>query len=105
MIDSDPIALAKAAQEAAKDAEAAERRFQHLCRELFSTGRGNEWLRLAMARGNYMGSVFSAEDGMNPVSAAYRDGVRSVFSDILNSAVQAPGVPRDPENPDDSDDE
>jgi len=96
MIDEleDPLAMFEAAQ--AADAKVA-RRYARVTRELFTTKKGREWLALAMAKHNFMGSVFSAEDGMNPGTAAARDGVRSVFSEILNTC--AAGKPK-PESKD-----
>lgn len=91
MIDDleDPLAMFEAVK-AAQDAGAkTAARFQRLTRELFATPKGREWLTLAMAKHNFMGSVFSAEDGMNPGTASFRDGVRSLFSDILNTAAAA----------------
>lgn len=85
----DPIRLFEESQKAAADAAKLEQKFRQLTRALFTTPNGREWLRIALARANFMGSVFSAEDRMNANSAAYRDGIRSVFSDILNSAAAA----------------
>ena len=92
----DPIALFAAVQQQQEDALKMEAKFQRLTRKVFTSEAGEDWLRLALARVNFMGSVFSAEDGMNPANAAYRDGMRSVFSDILNSsAASGPVEPMD----------
>ena len=93
----DPIALFDEAQKAQKDALKLEARFSRLTRKLFTAETGKEWLRLALARHNFMGSVFDPE--MNTHRAAYNDGVRSVFSDILNSA--ASGIRQAPAQDDD----
>ncbi len=79
----DPLALYEAAM---ANAEKVTARYNRITRELFTTAKGREWLRLAMAKHNFMGSVFDAEDGMNPTTAAHRDGTRAFLSDILNSA-------------------
>lgn len=79
----DPLKLYESAQAGAK---ASLRRYERVTREVFTTVRGREWLSLAMAKHNYMGSVFATEDGMNPTAAAKRDGIRELLSDILNSA-------------------
>jgi hypothetical protein len=90
MIDmEDPLRLFEQAERLQKDSVAVEEGFARLTRKLFTTSNGRDWLRLALARSNFMGSVFSAEDGMSPHMAAYRDGIRSVFSDILNCAATA----------------
>ncbi len=65
---------------------ALEEEFQRTTRRLFTTRTGRKWLRAAMARYNFMGSVFSTEDGMDSGKAFHRDGMRNVLSDILNSA-------------------
>ena len=83
----DPIALFDQARQQEADAGKLEVRFQKLTRKLFTTDTGKQWLRLALRRSNFMGSVFSADDNMSVQAAAYRDGMRSVFSDILNSAA------------------
>lgn len=72
-----------------RDAEKLEADWQRLTRQVFGTAKGREWLRVAMARYNFMGSVFTAEDGMNPGNASHRDGMRNVLSDVLNSAFTA----------------
>jgi hypothetical protein len=94
----DPIALFDEARKQEADAVKREVRFGELTRKLFTTATGKQWLRLALHRCNFMGSVFSAEDGMSVQHAAYRDGMRSVFSDILNSA--ASGITRQPSEDD-----
>lgn len=93
----DPIRLFEESQKAAQDAAQLERKFQKLTRKLFTTDTGRDWLRIALARSNFMGSVFSADDRFNQCSASYRDGIRSVFSDILNSAAAA-GAPEGTED-------
>ncbi len=85
----DPIALFEQAAVQEKNAAKREARFKRLTRQVFTTEAGRDWLRIALSRSNFMGSVFSAEDTMNVAAAAYRDGIRSVFSDILNSAAGA----------------
>lgn len=82
-----------------RDIEALEEEFQRVTRRLFLTDSGRKWLRLAMARYNFNGSVFSAEDGMDPGKAAHRDGMRNVVSDILNATFS-----RNPETEDDDED-
>lgn len=84
-MNTDPIDIFAKQAEVEADAIQAEARFQQVTKKLFATGTGRDWLRRAMHRMNYMGSVFTAEDGMNPANAAYRDGMRAVISDILNS--------------------
>lgn len=93
----DPLALIEAVGRQEKDAARREEKFQRLTRKVFTTANGRDWLRIALARCNFMGSVFAAEDGMSAANAAYRDGIRSVFSDILNSAAGAapPKTPAD----------
>jgi hypothetical protein len=86
---TDPQSLFDARLKAAKDAHASELKFQRLTRKLFKGDTGKEWLALAMWRFNFMGSVFSDADGMNAGAAAYRDGQRSVFSEILNASTAA----------------
>lgn len=88
MIDEleDPLAMYEAAKAAAGKVQA---RYARITREVFGSQAGREWLALAMAKHNFMGSVFSVEDGMNPGTAAFRDGVRSIFSEILNTAAAA----------------
>lgn len=81
----DPIDLHEQVRKAQANAADLEERFHRLTRKVFSTASGREWLAAAMARANFMGSVFDAE--FNATAAAYRDGVRSVFSEILNSAA------------------
>jgi len=96
----DPLALHAAVAEANARTRDAKRKYLRITRELFSSRAGKQWLALAMARHNFMGSVFSPEDCMSATAAAYRDGVRSVFSDILNAAAaDGPGKngPADPD--------
>lgn len=93
----DPLRLFEQAERLQKDSSAVEEGFARLTRKLFTTPNGRDWLRIALARSNFMGSVFSAEDGMSPHMAAYRDGIRSVFSDILNCAALA-ATPPNPRN-------
>lgn len=81
----DPIALFDEARKQQGDALKLAERYQRLTRKLFTTDTGKEWLRLALAKHNFMGSVFTPE--MDTHLAAYNDGVRSVFSEILNSAA------------------
>ncbi len=85
MSDSDPIDLFAKQAELEADALATEKKFRAVTKKLFRTATGRDWLKRAMHRMNFMGSVFQAEDGMNPANAAYRDGMRAVLSDILNS--------------------
>ncbi len=94
----DPLAELVAADKRMADAVKLEADFERITRKLFRLPSGREWLRLAMARYNFNGSVFSAADGMNPGNAAHRDGMRNVISDILNSAFTAT---TEPENDDD----
>lgn len=91
----DTLALIEAVGRQEQDAQKLEVKFQRLTRKVFTTAAGRDWLRIALSRCNFMGSVFDAEDGMNAANAAYRDGIRSVFSDILNSAAGA-APPRTP---------
>lgn len=93
----DPIALYDAAQKAAATTE---RDYHRATRALFNTVRGRKWLGMAMARTNFMGSVFSAEDGMNPSNAAHRDGTRAFISEILNSCYAGKSTTPDPDEPD-----
>jgi len=88
-----------AAERLRRDEAALEAAFARLTRRLFSTATGREWLRHALARYNFMGSVFAVEDGMDAVKAAVREGRRSLLSDILNSAFTAqPNEDEDDEN-------
>lgn len=83
-----------------RDGAALETSFARLTRRLFATATGREWLRHALARYNFMGSVFAVEDGMDPVKAAVREGRRSLLSDILNRAFTAqPNENDDDEDP------
>ena len=79
----DPIAMYEAQK---ASAAAATRNYHRATRELFNTVKGKKWLRLAMAKHNFMGSVFSTEDGMDTTTAAHRDGTRAFISEILNAA-------------------
>jgi len=87
MNDFDAIGLFEAQAAGERDAARLEERYGQVTRRVFNTPGGREWLGLVMARMNYMGSVFSSEDGMDAIRAAHRDGMRAVVSDILNSAV------------------
>lgn len=87
LADIDPLALFEAAEQAKLNTENAERKFRELTRRVFRTQSGRDWLKLAMQRYNFNGSVFTAED-MDPLKAAHRDGMRAVLSDILNSAAR-----------------
>lgn len=80
--------LLKNAEHARVNAERDERRFRALERSLFTSKEGLEWIAGKMGRMNFMGSVFDAGDGLNAIAAAYRDGRRSVISEILNSINQ-----------------
>lgn len=91
----DPISLLDEVRKARVNAADLDARFHRLTRKVFGTSTGREWLAAAMARTNFMGSVF--DDQFNPTAAAYRDGVRSVFSEILNSAAAASPAPEDDE--------
>jgi hypothetical protein len=82
-----------------RDEALLDERFARLSRRLFATVTGREWLRHALARYNFMGSVFAAEDGMDPIKAAVREGRRSLLSDILNSAFTAQPNDDDDEDP------
>lgn len=79
----DPIALYQQ-QLAARETSAEE--FARATHALFSSGSGRRWLGMAMNHTNFMGSVFSDADGMNPQGAAARDGQRAFISMILNMA-------------------
>ncbi len=92
----DPIALFEAQQAAAAKSD---RDYARATRALFNTVKGRKWLAMAMARSNFMGSVFSADDGMNPTTAAHRDGLRAFISEILNAAYDGKTKPE----PDDTD--
>ncbi|RYD32908.1 MAG: hypothetical protein EOP85_21270 [Verrucomicrobiaceae bacterium] len=74
-------------------AAAAECHYHRATRELFNSVKGKKWLRLAISRHNYMGSVFTADDGMNPTTAAHRDGTRAFISEILNAAFDGKPKP------------
>lgn len=84
----DPIAMYEAQK---ASAVAAARSYQRATRELFNSVKGKKWLRLAMAKHNFMGSVFSADDGMDTTTAAHRDGTRAFISEILNAAFDGKG--------------
>ena len=86
--DLDPLALFREADAARSDSLEAERRFRKLTRRVFQSQTGRDWLKGAILRYNFMGSVFSAEEGMDALHAAHRDGMRAVISDILNSTVK-----------------
>ena len=87
MTDFDPIQLFEEQERCRRNAEAAEKKFNDLTRLIFTGEHGKRWLRLAMGRSNFMGSVFREDDGMNPIHAAKRDGKREFISDILNAAA------------------
>jgi len=87
MNDFDAIGLFEAQAAVERDAVRAEENYRAVTRRVFGTPGGREWLAMAMARMNFMGSVFSTEDGMDAIRAAHRDGMRAVISDILNSGV------------------
>ena len=95
MSDFDPIDLFARQAELEADALAAEEKFRAVTKKLFRTATGRDWLKRAMHRMNFMGSVFQAEDGMNAANAAYRDGMRAVISDILNSMQTTTSQPED----------
>lgn len=82
------------------DAAALEGEFQRLTRRVFTTPSGRKWLRHAMARYNFNGSVFAAEDGMDPGRAAHRDGMRNVVSDILSAAFSRTNTEPDEDDED-----
>lgn len=92
----DPASLFDEVKKARENAAATDARFHRLTRKVFSTASGREWLALALGRTNFMGSVF--DEGFNPTAAAYRDGVRSVFSEILNSAALGAAQSDDPDD-------
>jgi len=98
----DPILILEQLPELRRRAEDDERKYCQLTRDIFTGSKGKRWLRMAMARHNFMGSVYASEDGYNPHAAAYRDGARAVFSEILNSSAQA-NPARGKKNPDDDD--
>lgn len=84
----DALALMAEARAAGLSAEKAEAEFVKLARAFVKLETGRKLLRAMIQRYNFFGSVFSAEDGMNPGTAAHRDGMRAVLSDILNSAYK-----------------
>lgn len=86
----DPIAQFEAQQLAAAQVK---RSYNRATRELFNTVKGRRWLTLAMAKFNFMGSVFTSEDGMNPTPAAHRDGARAFISEILNASFDGKTKP------------
>jgi hypothetical protein len=86
-MDFDPVKLFEDQQLYLQNAEAAEKKFQDLTQRIFTAPHGRLWLRLAIGRANFMGSVFREDDGMNPINAAKRDGKREFISDILNAAA------------------
>jgi hypothetical protein len=85
--DLDPLKLFAAQDRAAKDAKAAEERWQKLCKRMLKTPLGRDFIREAIGRYNVMGSVFT--ERMDALEAARNDGRREVVSDILNSAKAA----------------
>jgi hypothetical protein len=97
-LDLDPLALFREADALRTDSLEAERRFRKLTRRVFQAQAGRDWLKSAILRYNFMGSVFSADDAMDALHAAHRDGMRAVISDILNSTAKK-------KNDDDHDDD
>lgn len=89
----DPIALFEAEQAAAKRKAASDKEYAELTRRLFNSVKGRKWLALAMARTNFMGSVFHEDDANNATNAAKRDGRRAFISDILNAAFDGKTKP------------
>lgn len=90
-LDLDPLALFREADAVRTDSLEAERRFRKLTRRVFQAQAGRDWLKSAILRYNFMGSVFSAAEAMDALHAAHRDGMRAVISDILNSTAPAKG--------------
>lgn len=91
----DPIGMFDEVRKARENAVEMDARYHRLTRKVFSTASGREWLALAMARTNFMGSVF--DENFSGLAAAFRDGTRSVFSEILNSAAIAARQPDEDE--------
>ena len=87
MSDFDPIALFEAQEEYRRNAEDSEKKFNDLTKKIFTGPHGKQWLRLAIGRSNFMGSVFREDDGMSATLAAKRDGKREFISDILNATA------------------
>lgn len=93
----DPFALYEAQREAAtlRHDELLEE-YNRLTRRVFNSKKGRRWLLLAMAKHNFMGSVFEDSDA---VAAAKRDGFRSFISEILNAAFDGKTPPEtDPDD-------
>ena len=87
-LELDPLALFREADAVRTDSLEAERRFRKLTRRVFQAQAGRDWLKAAILRYNFMGSVFSSDEGMDALHAAHRDGMRAVISDILNSTAK-----------------
>lgn len=68
----------------------ATKRWNAACRTLMESQAGMRWFKLAMRRYNLVGTVFPA-DG-NTITAAFRDGQRSVLSELLNAAAASVSV-------------
>jgi hypothetical protein len=94
-LELDPLALFREADAVRAGSLEAERRFRKLTRRVFQAEAGRDWLRAAILRYNFMGSVFSADDAMDALHAAHRDGMRAVISDIVNATVPAKGKNED----------
>jgi hypothetical protein len=94
-LELDPLALFREADAVRMDSLEAERRFRKLTRRVFQAEAGRDWLKAAILRYNFMGSVFSAEEGMDALHAAHRDGMRAVISDIVNSTAEGKTDERD----------
>lgn len=90
-IFKDPIALFQAVETAQRNSAELEAKYAALTKKVFSTESGREWFVMALAKNNFMGSVF--DKSFDDRAAAYRDGIRSVFSEILNSAAMAGASP------------
>ena len=90
-LDLDPLALFREADAVRADSLEAERRFRKLTRRVFQAEAGRDWLKAAILRYNFMGSVFSTDDAMDALPAAHRDGMRAVISDIVNATVATKG--------------
>lgn len=94
-MNTNPIDLFQVVREAREKSAKSEAAWQRATRKLFDRPSGAEWLALAMARINFMGSVFS--DEMSPVPAAYRDGMRAMLSEILNALPLNGDTPDEPD--------
>ena len=97
MSDFDPIALYEAQEEYRRNAIDSEKKFNDLTKKIFTGPHGKQWLRIAIGRSNFMGSVFQEDDGMNPIQAAKRDGKREFISDILNATAASTAPAEDDE--------